>query len=167
MNYQETTNWMFNQLPMYQTQGASAYKKDLTNTILLVNHLNNPQEKIKCIHVAGTNGKGSTSHMLASILQEAGYKVGLYTSPHLKDFRERIKINGVTVSENFVCDFINTHKVFFEENDIDFENETIIGIDPFATIAYGGIKLKVHPNDEVTVKEILKKLNEDDYLKIV
>lgn len=133
MNYQETTNWMFNQLPMYQTQGASAYKKDLTNTILLVNHLNNPQEKIKCIHVAGTNGKGSTSHMLASILQEAGYKVGLYTSPHLKDFRERIKINGVTVSENFVCDFINTHKVFFEENDMSFFEMSVgLAFDYFA-----------------------------------
>ena len=133
MNYQETTNWMFNQLPMYQTQGASAYKKDLTNTILLVNHLNNPQEKIKCIHVAGTNGKGSTSHMLASILQEAGYKVGLYTSPHLKDFRERIKINGVTVSENFVCNFINTHKVFFEENDMSFFEMSVgLAFDYFA-----------------------------------
>jgi dihydrofolate synthase/folylpolyglutamate synthase len=133
MNYQETTNWMFNQLPMYQTQGASAYKKDLTNTILLVNHLNNPQEKIKYIHVAGTNGKGSTSHMLSSILQEAGYKVGLYTSPHLKDFRERIKINGVTVSENFVCDFINTHKVFFEENDMSFFEMSVgLAFDYFA-----------------------------------
>lgn len=133
MNYQETTNWMFNQLPMYQTQGASAYKKDLTNTILLANHLNNPQEKIKCIHVAGTNGKGSTSHMLASILQEAGYKVGLYTSPHLKDFRERIKINGVTVSEDFVCEFINTHKVFFEENDMSFFEMSVgLAFDYFA-----------------------------------
>ena len=120
MNYQETTNWMFNQLPMYQLQGASAYKKDLTNVILLADHLDNPHKKIKCIHVAGTNGKGSTSHMLASILQEAGYKVGLYTSPHLKDFRERIKINGVEISEDFVCEFINTHKTFFEENDMSF-----------------------------------------------
>lgn len=107
MNYQETTSWMFNQLPMYQLQGASAYKKDLTNTHLLIAHLENPQQKIKCIHVAGTNGKGSTSHMLASVLQEAGYKVGLYTSPHLKDFRERIKINGQDISEEFVIDFIN------------------------------------------------------------
>ena len=120
MNYQETTEWMFNQLPMYQTQGASAYKKDLTNTHLLVNHLENPHYHLKCIHVAGTNGKGSTSHMLASILHEAGYKVGLYTSPHLKDFRERIKINGQEISEKFVCDFINTNKLFFESNDISF-----------------------------------------------
>ena len=120
MNYQETTEWMFNQLPMYQTQGASAYKKDLTNTHLLVHHLENPHYNLKCIHVAGTNGKGSTSHMLASILHEAGYKVGLYTSPHLKDFRERIKINGQEISEKFVCDFINTNKLFFESNDISF-----------------------------------------------
>ena len=120
MNYQETTAWMFSQLPMYQLQGASAYKKDLTNTTLLLNHLDNPQQKLNCIHVAGTNGKGSTSHMLASILQEAGYKVGLYTSPHLKDYRERIKINGIEIAEDFVCDFINTNKSFFEEADISF-----------------------------------------------
>jgi len=114
MNYQETINWMFNQLPMYQLQGASAYKKDLTNAYLLADHLGNPEKKIQCIHVAGTNGKGSTSHMLASILQEAGYKVGLYTSPHLKDYRERIKINGIEISEDFVCDFINANKVFLK-----------------------------------------------------
>ncbi|MDO8316318.1 MAG: folylpolyglutamate synthase/dihydrofolate synthase family protein [Flavobacterium sp.] len=137
MNYQETINWMFNQLPMYQLQGASAYKKDLTNTHLLLAHLNNPQEKLKCIHVAGTNGKGSTSHMLASILQEAGYKVGLYTSPHLKDFRERIKINGPEVSgdisEEFVTVFINEHKTFFESNDMSFFEMTVgLAFDYFA-----------------------------------
>ena len=120
MNYQETTNWMFNQLPMYQLQGASAYKEDLTNIKLLATHLDNPHELLKCIHVAGTNGKGSTSHMLASILQEAGYKVGLYTSPHLKDFRERIKINGDDISEEFVIDFIAKHKNFFESSDMSF-----------------------------------------------
>jgi dihydrofolate synthase/folylpolyglutamate synthase len=137
MDYQETIDWMFNQLPMYQLQGASAYKKDLTNTHLLIDHLDNPQEKIKCIHVAGTNGKGSTSHMLASILQEAGYKVGLYTSPHLKDFRERIKINGPEVSgeisEEFVSDFINKHKAFFEANDMSFFEMTVgLAFDYFA-----------------------------------
>jgi len=116
---------MFNQLPMYQLQGASAYKKDLTNTHLLIAHLDNPQEKLKCIHVAGTNGKGSTSHMLASILQEAGYKVGLYTSPHLKDFRERIKINEKNISEEFVTDFIHEHKSFFESNDMSFFEMTV------------------------------------------
>jgi dihydrofolate synthase/folylpolyglutamate synthase len=133
MNYQETINWMFNQLPMYQLQGASAYKKDLTNTHLLIEHLQNPQEKIRCIHVAGTNGKGSSSHMLASILQEAGYKVGLYTSPHLKDFRERIKINGVEINEEFVSDFINKHRVFFEANDMSFFEMSVgLAFDYFA-----------------------------------
>ena len=124
---------MFNQLPMYQLQGASAYKKDLTNTHLLIAHLHNPQEKVKCIHVAGTNGKGSTSHMLSSILQEAGYKVGLYTSPHLKDFRERIKINGKDISEEFVTNFINEHKFFFESNDMSFFEMTVgLAFDYFA-----------------------------------
>ncbi|TRX40003.1 bifunctional folylpolyglutamate synthase/dihydrofolate synthase [Flavobacterium restrictum] len=125
MNYQETTNWMFNQLPMYQLQGASAYKEDLTNAQLLAKHLEHPEQKIKCIHVAGTNGKGSTSHMLASILQEAGYKVGLYTSPHLKDFRERIKINGIAISEDFVCDFIQKNKTFLEANEMSFFEMTV------------------------------------------
>ncbi|MBZ4042083.1 bifunctional folylpolyglutamate synthase/dihydrofolate synthase [Flavobacterium hibisci] len=125
MNYQETTNWMFNQLPMYQLQGASAYKEDLTNIRLLAAHLGNPHNRLKCIHVAGTNGKGSTSHMLSSVLQEAGYKVGLYTSPHLKDFRERIKINGKEISEDFVIEFIAKHKDFFEANDMSFFEMTV------------------------------------------
>lgn len=125
MNYSETLDWMFGQLPMYQKQGASAYKEDLTNTILLANHLNNPEKEIKTIHVAGTNGKGSTSHFLASILQEAGYKTGLYTSPHLKDFRERIKINGEDISEDFVVDFIASNKTFFEENQLSFFEMTV------------------------------------------
>lgn len=120
MNYQETIKWMFLQLPMYQTQGAIAYKKDLTNTILLLDYLRNPEKKLKCIHVAGTNGKGSTAHFLASILQEAGYKVGLYTSPHLKDFRERIKVNGTEISKDFVFEFMKAHKSFFEENNLSF-----------------------------------------------
>ena len=125
MNYQETVNWMFNQLPMYQNVGKSAYKEDLTNTILLANYLDNPEKNLKCIHVAGTNGKGSTSHMLASILQEAGYKVGLYTSPHLRDFRERIKINGDEISEDFIVDFIEKHKIFFEANELSFFEMTV------------------------------------------
>lgn len=125
MNYQETINWMFSQLPMYQTQGASAYKKDLTNTLLLAKHLNHPEQDLICIHVAGTNGKGSTSHLLASVLQEAGYKVGLYTSPHLKDYRERIKINGKEISEEFVCQFINSNKSFFEDNELSFFEMTV------------------------------------------
>ncbi len=125
MTYQDTLNWMFSQLPMYQRQGKSAYKTDLSNTILLVNHLNNPQDHFKSIHVAGTNGKGSTSHMLASVLQEAGLKVGLYTSPHLKDFRERIKINGEEVSKQFVIGFVKRNKSFFETNALSFFEMTV------------------------------------------
>lgn len=133
MTYQETLRWMFAQLPMYQHQGASAYKKDLTNTLLLAQHLENPETKIKTIHVAGTNGKGSTSSMIASILHEAGYKVGLYTSPHLKDFRERIKINGVMIPEGFVVDFIVQNKSFFEANSLSFFEMTVgLALDYFA-----------------------------------
>lgn len=125
MTYKETIEWMFAQLPMYQHQGASAYKKDLTNTLLLSEHLGNPETKIKTIHVAGTNGKGSTSSMIASVLQEAGYKVGLYTSPHLKDFRERIKINGSMIPEDFVVNFISENKPFFAENSLSFFEMTV------------------------------------------
>ena len=133
MTYQETTTWLFNQLPMFQMQGASAYKKDLTNTLLLVKHLQHPETKFKSIHVAGTNGKGSTSSMLASILQEAGYRVGLYTSPHLKDFRERIRINGEMISEDFVVDFVAQNKSFFEANQLSFFEMTVgLAFDYFA-----------------------------------
>jgi len=133
MTYQQTLDWMFAQLPMYQQQGASAYKKDLTNTLLLAEHLGNPERNVKCIHVAGTNGKGSTSSMIASVLQEAGYKVGLYTSPHLKDFRERIKINGKEISEAFVVDFIADNKSFFEEHQLSFFEMTVgLAFDYFA-----------------------------------
>ena len=120
MNYKETLDWMFNKLPMYQTQGTTAYRKDITNTVLLAKHIGNPERNLKCIHVAGTNGKGSTSHLLASVLQEAGYKVGLYTSPHLKDFRERIAINGKPISEEYVTNFMNKNKAFFEANELSF-----------------------------------------------
>jgi dihydrofolate synthase/folylpolyglutamate synthase len=105
MNYQETINYLFTRLPMFSRIGAAAIKKDLHNTIALCNALDNPQKDFKTIHIAGTNGKGSVSHMLAAILQTAGYKVGLYTSPHLHDFRERIKINGEMISEKYVIDF--------------------------------------------------------------
>jgi dihydrofolate synthase/folylpolyglutamate synthase len=133
MTYKETTDWMFAQLPMFHMQGASAYKKDLTNTHLLVEHLQHPEIKFKSIHVAGTNGKGSTSSMIASILQEAGYKVGLYTSPHLKDFRERIRINGKMISEDFVVDFILENKSFFEANQLSFFEMTVgLAFDYFA-----------------------------------
>ena len=120
MKYQEALHWMFHRLPMYQLQGASAYKEDLKNILLLANYLGNPERNLKCIHVAGTNGKGSTSHLLASILQEAGYSVGLYTSPHLKDFRERIKINNEMISEDFVVEFVNKHRFFFESHELSF-----------------------------------------------
>ena len=133
MTYQETTEWMFKQLPMFQNQGATAYKKDLTNTLLLMDVLHHPETKFKSIHVAGTNGKGSTSSMLASILQEAGYKVGLYTSPHLKDFRERIRINGEMISDEFVVDFIADNKPFFEANQLSFFEMTVgLAFDYFA-----------------------------------
>ena len=133
MNYNDTTNWMFSQLPMYQNKGKSAYKVDLSNTLKLASHLNNPEDKFKSIHVAGTNGKGSTSHMLASILQEAGYKVGLYTSPHLKDFRERIKINGKCISKQFVIGFVKRNKLFFEANSLSFFEMTVgMAFDYFA-----------------------------------
>jgi dihydrofolate synthase/folylpolyglutamate synthase len=125
MNYKETLNWMFSQLPMYQLQGVTAYRKDITNTILLANHLGNPEQKLKCIHVGGTNGKGSTSHLLASVLMEAGYKVGLYTSPHLKDFRERIVVNGIPITEQYVCDFIYKNKSFFESHQLSFFEMTV------------------------------------------
>jgi dihydrofolate synthase/folylpolyglutamate synthase len=133
MNYQDTVDWMFKQLPMYQNQGKTAFKKDLSNTLLLANHLKNPEHKFKSIHVAGTNGKGSTSHMLASVLQDAGYKVGLYTSPHLKDFRERIKINGKEVSKQFVIGFIKRNKAFFDQQHLSFFEMTVgMAFDYFA-----------------------------------
>jgi dihydrofolate synthase/folylpolyglutamate synthase len=119
-DYSQTVEWMFQQLPMYQSVGTSAFKKNLTNIILFAQVLGNPHNNFKSIHIAGTNGKGSTSHMLASILQEANYKVGLYTSPHLKDFRERIKINGKEISEVEVIDFISRNKGFLEENKLSF-----------------------------------------------
>ncbi len=125
MTYQETVAWMFDQLPMYQLQGAVAYKADLSNIEKLSTHLNHPEQKIKTIHIAGTNGKGSTSSMLASILQEAGYKVGLYTSPHMKDFRERIKINGNEISEEAVVEFIVQNKPFFEQESLSFFEMTV------------------------------------------
>lgn len=106
MNYQQTVDYLFSQLPMFQRVGAAAYKADLSNTIALCDLLDNPQNKFRSIHIAGTNGKGSTASTLAAIFQASGYKTGLFTSPHLKDYRERIKINGKEVSETFVVDFV-------------------------------------------------------------
>ncbi len=114
MTYQQTLDYLYTSLPMFQRVGAVAYKKDLTNTLELCRALDNPHLKFKSIHVAGTNGKGSTSHMLASVLQSAGYKTGLYTSPHLKSFTERIKINGEEVAEKFVIDFVERIKPHIE-----------------------------------------------------
>ncbi|MEE9363146.1 MAG: folylpolyglutamate synthase/dihydrofolate synthase family protein [Cellulophaga sp.] len=133
MTYKQTLDWMFAQLPMYQAKGKIAFNNKLDTILALSAHLQNPEKKFKSIHVAGTNGKGSSSHMLASILQEAGYTVGLYTSPHLKDFRERIRINGNSVSENFVVDFITSNKIFFEENSLSFFEMTVgMAFDYFA-----------------------------------
>ena len=106
MTYQQTIDYLYAHLPMFSRVGAIAYKEDLHNTIALCDGIGNPQRTFKSIHVAGTNGKGSTSHMLAAILQQAGYKTGLYTSPHLKDFRERIRVNGEMVAQQFVVDFV-------------------------------------------------------------
>src|SRR5574344_268921 len=114
MNYSETLNYLYTRVPMFQKEGASAYKEGLENTHILDEHFGHPHRLFPSIHVAGTNGKGSCSHTLAAILQSAGYKVGLYTSPHLRDFRERIRINGVPVSEEYVVKYIENERVFFE-----------------------------------------------------
>ncbi len=125
MTYRETLDWMFAQLPMYQQKGATAYNGKLQGIQSFATYLGEPQHNFKSIHVAGTNGKGSSSHMLASILQEAGYKVGLYTSPHLKDFRERIKINGKMISEKEVIHFIKENKRYIERNHMSFFEMTV------------------------------------------
>jgi dihydrofolate synthase/folylpolyglutamate synthase len=133
LNYQETLDWMFSRLPMYQRQGSSAFKKDLTNSIAFSERLGQPERKFPSVHVAGTNGKGSTSHMIASILQSAGYKVGLYTSPHLKDFRERIRINGKPIPEDDVIRFIELHQAFLETQKLSFFELTVgMAFDHFA-----------------------------------
>ena len=114
MTYQETCQYLFNQMPMFEKQGSAGYKEGLTNTVLLDEHLGHPHQSYATIHIAGTNGKGSCSHTLAAILQQCGYKVGLYTSPHLIDFRERIRINGEPISERYVVDFVERERSFFE-----------------------------------------------------
>ena len=114
MNYQQAVNWLYNATPMFQQIGSSAYKEGLENSLKLDERFNYPHRNYKTIHVAGTNGKGSTSHLLASVLQHAGYKTGLYTSPHLIDFRERIRINGQCIPEDFVTQFVEKNRIFFE-----------------------------------------------------
>ena len=114
MTYQQTIDYLYNQLPVFQKVGGTAYKEGLDNSLALDNYFGHPHRNYKTIHVAGTNGKGSTSHLIAAILQQAGYKVGLYTSPHLIDFRERIRVNGEKISEEYVVDFVDRHKSAFE-----------------------------------------------------
>ena len=123
--YQETLDWLFQQLPMFQRVGKIAYKADLDNTIALMELLGQPQKSFKSIHVAGTNGKGSSSHMLAAIFQAAGYKTGLYTSPHLVDFRERIRINGECIPQEKVCDFVDQYRPSFNQLGLSFFEMTV------------------------------------------
>ncbi|WP_160067223.1 bifunctional folylpolyglutamate synthase/dihydrofolate synthase [Sphingobacterium bovisgrunnientis] len=131
--YTEVIDYLYSRLPMFTRDGASAYKKDLDRTIALCEAVGNPQEKFKTIHVAGTNGKGSSSHMLAAILASAGYKTGLYTSPHLVDFRERIRINGEQISEQFVINYVNSQKDLIEEIQPSFFEATVaLAFDYFA-----------------------------------
>lgn len=125
MNYTKTIEYLFSRLPMYQRIGKAAYKADLSTTIKLLDILDNPQIKFKSIHIAGTNGKGSVAHILASVLQSAGFKTGLYTSPHLKDFRERIRINGEMISKEKVCDFVENNKSNFEKVNPSFFEMTV------------------------------------------
>ena len=133
MNYQETVNYLFQRLPFYQREGNVAYKKDIGNIIRATKHLNNPHNKFKSIHIAGTNGKGSTAHMLKSILIQSGLKVGLYTSPHLKDMRERIKINGNMISKKSIISFVKNNKEIFEKINLSFfEFMVALAFDYFA-----------------------------------
>lgn len=134
MTYLQTLDYLYSRLPMFTRIGAAAMKKDLHNTIVMCENLGNPQNKFKTIHVAGTNGKGSTSHMLAAVLQKAGYKTGLYTSPHLKDFRERIRINGEMISESFVTSFTASQQQLIESISPSFFEVTVaMAFDYFAT----------------------------------
>jgi dihydrofolate synthase/folylpolyglutamate synthase len=144
MNYHDIIEYLVKQLPMYQRIGRQAYRSDLDNTYKLDAYFNSPHRSFKTIHVAGTNGKGSVSHMLASVLQEAGYLVGLYTSPHLLDFRERIKVNGKLINKKFVMEFVNEHKPFF-----DSFNPSFFEISVFLAFCYF-----VHCKIDVAVIEV-------------
>lgn len=133
MNYKEALDFLYNRLPMYQRIGAKAFNKDLSKTIELCTLVGDPQDKFKSVHIAGTNGKGSSAHAIASILQEAGYKVGLYTSPHLKSYRERIRINGEMINEHFVSHFISKHeKTILKVSPSFFEITVVMAFDYFA-----------------------------------
>ena len=124
-NYDSILTWMFSHLPMYQKKGSQAYRPDLSRMRDFCSYLNHPQNQIKTIHVAGTNGKGSTAHLMASVMQQHGFQVGLYTSPHLKDFRERIKINGALIEKEFVVEFIQNHRSYIESNSLSFFEMTV------------------------------------------
>ena len=126
MTYEQTLHYLYNKLPLYSSIGIRAYKADLHNTLALCKHLGDPQKKIKTIHIAGTNGKGSTSHMLAAVFGQCGYKTGLYTSPHLKEFRERIKINGEMIPHDFIIAFVEKIKTFSEEIQPSFFELTFV-----------------------------------------
>jgi len=139
MDYAQTIQYLYTQLPVFTRVGASAYKEDLTNTIELCKRLGDPQHQFKSVHVGGTNGKGSTSHMLAAILQVAGYKTGLYTSPHLVDFRERIRINGQMISEQTVIDFVAKHQKDFEDIQPSFFEMTV------------GLAFEIFANEQVDI----------------
>ncbi|MBL7910774.1 MAG: bifunctional folylpolyglutamate synthase/dihydrofolate synthase [Bacteroidia bacterium] len=133
MTYQQTLDYLFARLPMFQRVGAAAYKANLDNTYKIIELLGKPHQKLKFVHVAGTNGKGSSSHMIASVLQQAGYKTGLYTSPHLIDFRERIKINGKMIPKNYIVDFVEKYKEDFEKIEPSFFEWTVgLAFDYFA-----------------------------------
>ena len=133
MTYTQTLDYLFNSLPMYHRIGQAAYKADIANTVSLMSHLGNPERRFRSIHVAGTNGKGSVSHMLASVLMQAGYKVGLYTSPHLVDFRERIRINGQMIPQQQVTDFVEHHREFMQTLQLSFFEMTVgLAFDYFA-----------------------------------
>ncbi|GHT33243.1 folylpolyglutamate synthase [Bacteroidia bacterium] len=131
--YQETIGYLFTSLPMYSQIGAPAYKEGLDNALALDRYFGHPHRKFKSIHVAGTNGKGSVSHLLAAALQRAGYRVGLYTSPHLKDFGERIRVDGQMISKQFIVDFVSSHRHFFDTlHPSFFEMSVLMAFDYFA-----------------------------------
>ena len=123
--YKRTLHWMLDQLPMYQRKGKEAYLPNLSRMKEFCSYLNSPEKKIKTIHIAGTNGKGSTAHMISSVLQEAGYRIGLYTSPHLNDFRERIKINGSLIEKKYITKFVQSNREYIDANSLSFFEMTV------------------------------------------
>ena len=144
MDYASAIQWLYTQLPMYQRMGKAALNSNLDGISKLAKHLGNPHQKFKSVHIAGTNGKGSSAHMLASILQEAGYKVGLYTSPHLKDFSERIRINGVSIDQDYVLDFVISNRIYLEQEAFSFFEMTVaMAFDYFSKSKLNSETLKI------------------------